>query len=204
LIRRAKPAKAAGGHRAAPSGRPGSAPAQSGGRRLKVFQAQIGFYDTVVAASSQAAALRAWGTHQNLFASGDARVTADEAAIAAAVAHPNEPLRRPVGSLQPFSLEPEGLPEVPDAPRKPKPKPAGKTKPKPPPAADRTALTAAEAALRTLDDDRTLEEAAVRREDGALQARRDAAQASYVRARRKAHASVSVARERYRKAGGTD
>jgi hypothetical protein len=36
----------------------------------KVFQAQFGFYDTVVAAPSQVAALRAWGIHQNLFAGG--------------------------------------------------------------------------------------------------------------------------------------
>ena len=31
------------------------------GRKLKVFQAQFGFYDTIVAAPSQAAALRACG-----------------------------------------------------------------------------------------------------------------------------------------------
>ena len=49
-------------------------------RKLKVFQAQFGFYDTVVAAPSRAAALRAWGTHQNLFASGEAKVATDEAA----------------------------------------------------------------------------------------------------------------------------
>ena len=68
------------------------------GRKLKVFQAQFGFYDTVVAAPSQAAALRAWGMHQNLFASGEATVTTDEAAVAAAIAHPETPLRRAVGS----------------------------------------------------------------------------------------------------------
>ncbi len=53
-------------------------------RKLKVFQAQMGFYDTVVAASSQAAALRAWGTRQNLFASGDAALTTEASAVAAA------------------------------------------------------------------------------------------------------------------------
>ena len=45
------------------------------GRKLKVFQAQFGFYDTIVAAPSQAAALRAWGVNQNLFASGEATGT---------------------------------------------------------------------------------------------------------------------------------
>ena len=37
------------------------------GCKLKVSQAQFGFFDTVVAAPSQAAALRAWGVNQNLF-----------------------------------------------------------------------------------------------------------------------------------------
>jgi hypothetical protein len=78
---------------------------------LKVFQAQFGFYDSVVAASSQAAALRAWGTHQNLFADGQARVTMDEAAVKAALSHPETPLRRAVGSNDGFELEPANLPQ---------------------------------------------------------------------------------------------
>ena len=54
-------------------------------RRLKVFQVHLGFFETVVAAPSQAAALRAWGTHQNLFADGQARVTDDPQAVEAAL-----------------------------------------------------------------------------------------------------------------------
>ena len=42
-------------------------------RTMKVYQAQIGFYDLIVAAPSQAAALRAWGIHLNMFADGSAR-----------------------------------------------------------------------------------------------------------------------------------
>ena len=64
--------------------------------KLKVFQAQFGFFDSVVAAPSQAAALQAWGIHQNLFASGEAKVIEDEAAVAAALAHPETPLRRAI------------------------------------------------------------------------------------------------------------
>jgi hypothetical protein len=173
-------------------------------RKLKVFQAQFGFYDTVVAASSQAAALRAWGTHQNLFATGDARITTDQSAIAAAVQHPEKPLRRAVGSAEPFLLEPTSLPVVPDAPRKQQPKQAAKAKAKPRPTADRTVLNAAEAALRDLDKKRKLEEAEFRRQEEALQAKRTAAQSSYVRARKEANASVIAAREKYRKAGGID
>jgi hypothetical protein len=51
--------------------------AKAPGRKLKVFQAQFGFHDSVVAAPSQTAALRAWGTRQNLFGEGQARLTED-------------------------------------------------------------------------------------------------------------------------------
>ena len=99
------------------------------GRKLKVFQAQFGFYDTVVAAPSQAAALKAWGVNQNLFASGEAKLTTDAAAVAAAMAKPEIPLRRAVGSTDPFALEPTGLPAVPDAPKKAAAKPVAKSRP---------------------------------------------------------------------------
>src|ERR1700760_2908350 len=90
------------------------------GRRLKVFQAQFGFHDSVVAAPSQAAALRAWGVRQNLFAEGQARIAEDPKAVEAALAHPEVLLRRAVGTKAAFELMPSALPPVPDAPgRKP-------------------------------------------------------------------------------------
>ena len=174
------------------------------GRKLKVFQAQFGFYDTVVAAPSRAAALRAWGTHQDLFASGQASETTDKAAVAAATAHPETPLRRAVGSTDPFALKPEGLPEVPDAP---KPKTAAaKAKPVAPakPPADRSKLDAAEKALRALDERRKNEEADFRHEQDELETRRDAAQSAYVEDRKGATAKLVEARAAYRKAGGED
>lgn len=176
------------------------------GRRLKVFEARIGFYDTVVAAPSQAAALRAWGVHQNLFAAGEARVATDEAAIAAATAHPETPLRRAIGSRDAFALEPSSLPKVPDAPKTKATKPAAKPKPAkpPPPPADRAKLDAAEAALKTLDEVRKREEAALARDQDELDARREAAQGAYVEARKAATAKVVEARGAYRKAGGRD
>ena len=174
------------------------------GRKLKVFQAQFGFYDTVVAAASQAAALRAWVTHQNLFASGEAKVTTDEAAAAAALEHPETPLRRAVGSTDLFQLEPASLPRVPDAPRravaKPAEKPKPKTKVKLP--ADRTALDAAEAALHRLDEARKREEAELRRRQDRLDEAKSAAQAAYVEDRKAATAAVVGARKAYRSAGG--
>jgi hypothetical protein len=176
------------------------------GRKLKVFQAQFGFYDTVVAAPSQAAALRAWGTRQNLFASGEATVTTDEAAIAAATAHPETPLRRAVGSKDPFALEPTSLPKVPDAPKTAAVKPAPKPRPEAParPPADRSKLDAAEKTLGKLDDVRKREEAAFRQEEADLETRRTAAQEAYVEARKAATASVVAARTAYREAGGAD
>jgi hypothetical protein len=176
------------------------------GRKLKVFQAQFGFFDTVVAAPSQAAALRAWGVNQNLFASGEAKVTTDEAAITAATAHPETPLRRAVGSSDPFALEPTSLPGVPDAPKTPAAKPAAKTKSPAParPPADRSKLDAAEKALGELDERRKREEAGFRREAEDLETRRAAAQSAYVEARKAATSKVVDARTAYRKAGGAD
>ena len=100
------------------------------GKRMKVFQTKLGFYDTVVAASSQAAALHAWGVHQNLFASGQARITDDVQAVKAALANPETPLKRPVGSKDPlhwilrtspwYQLRPKGKSrslQSPDLPR---------------------------------------------------------------------------------------
>ena len=175
-------------------------------RKLKVFQAQFGFYDTVVAASSQAAALRAWGTRQNLFASGDARPTTDETAIVAALEHPETPLRRAVGSNDPFQLEPANLPKVPDAPKRASAKPMAKSKPAraPKPPADRSALDAAEAALHQLDDARKREEADLRRRQAQLDEAKAAAQVTYVEGRKAATAAVVAARKAYRGAGGED
>lgn len=178
------------------------------GRKLKVFQAQFGFYDTVVAAPSQAAALRAWGVHQNLFADGKAQVTDDPQAVEAALAHPETPLKRAVGSSEPFALEATSLPDVPDAPKKPAGKPVAKkpTKPEPapPPPADRSKLDAAEKALHELDERRKREEADLRREAEELEARRMSAQSAYVDARKAASSQVVVARTAYRAAGGKD
>lgn len=175
-------------------------------RRLKVFQTRLGFYDTVVAAPSQAAALRAWGLKQNLFETGEARLTEDEAAAAVAVEHPEIPLRRAVGSDDPYAVDPQGLPSLPAAPKRPRAKPGAKTRAakRPQPPADRSRLDAAEAALEALNEARKQEEAAFRREAEALEARRSAAQTAYVAAHKAAAAKVAKARAAYRKAGGTE
>ena len=183
--------------------------AKTPARRLKVFVAQIGFYDTVVAAASQTAALKAWGTRQNLFTGGQARLIDDPQAVEAALANPEVPLRRIVGTDNPFELNPRGLPVIPDAPKKwadevhtKRPAPPRPKKAKPP--ASRTKLDKAEAALRRVDDDRKREETDLRRRQEDFDAEREAAQTTYIERRRAATAAVVAARQIYRKAGGTD
>jgi hypothetical protein len=121
--------------------------------RLKTFQAHLGFFDTVVAAPSQKAALEAWGSRQNLFHDGTARLTTDEDAIKAALAKPGVVLKRLSGSSDPFVEQP-ALPEVSGKLRH---KPTGKTertraKPKRQP--DRSKFEAARRALDALKRER--------------------------------------------------
>lgn len=174
-------------------------------RKLKVFQAPFGFYDTIVAVPSRAAALRAWETRQDLFAFGQAHEIDEPKAVAAALAQPGVVLKRAVGSTEPFAVEATSLPQVPDAPKLPaskaRPKPALAQKVKAPPA-DRTALTRAETALRDIDTARKAEEAELHVQQAALDAARSAAQTDYVARRKAATAAVVEARGAYRKAGG--
>lgn len=172
--------------------------------RLKVYAAQFGFHDSVVAARSQAAALEAWGTRQNLFAEGRATVSDDPDGIAAALAHPEVPLRRAVGSQDPFSLEP-GLPAVPDSPKRQKPdlkvvKAAVAPVAKPPP--DRSALSAAEQALTAINSRRLDEEALLAERRAALEADELASRQRWAKDRKAGEAELEKARRAYRAAGG--
>lgn len=191
--------------------------------KLKVFAAPQGFYETIVAAPSQKAALDAWGTHQDLFAGGMAKVTDDPAAIKAALARPGEVLSRPAGSSEAF--KPSGqkaAPKVPKAPKKPKlaqpkgmaqapasrisetPRAPAKTEaaPKPKPKPDRRPLAEAEKALKAAEAARSKALAGMERERAALdrkiaqaERRLDAELAKLEKARDRAQAA-------YLKAGG--
>lgn len=86
-------------------------------RPLKVFRGHFGFYDTVIAAPSQKAALAAWGLSSNAFADGAAAVTNDVHAVEAALAKPGVVLRRPFGSKGPFKENPDPI-ELPAASQK--------------------------------------------------------------------------------------
>lgn len=65
---------------------------------LKVFRTSVGFEDAYIAASSQKAALAAWGAKGNLFAQGGAEVVTDPALAKVALERPGEVIRVPRGS----------------------------------------------------------------------------------------------------------
>ena len=69
---------------------------------LKVFVMHVGMHEVIVAATSQRAALEAWGVTRNLFATGRAYDTRDKDACKAALAVPGQVLARPRGSDKPF------------------------------------------------------------------------------------------------------
>jgi hypothetical protein len=87
--------------------------------RLKVFVTSDGLTDYVVAASSKAKALAAWGIRQDVFKEGRAHETTDPELVAAAARTPGEVLRRPAGGRGDLSRL---------AVPKPPPKPKGPSK----------------------------------------------------------------------------
>jgi hypothetical protein len=66
--------------------------------RLKVFVTSDGLTDYVVAVSSRAKALAAWGVRQDVFKEGQAYETDEPGLVEAALAQPGEVLRRPSGA----------------------------------------------------------------------------------------------------------
>lgn len=132
--------------------------------RLKVFRTPIGFFDAYVAAPSQKAALEAWGSEKNLFASGRAEQVEDPKLTKAALATPGEVIRVRRGSDE------ENIAALPKAnrtaPRSGAPK--AKTRPRP----SRAALDRAEKALESAERKREEALDAVDEQIRSLQAKR--------------------------------
>lgn len=155
--------------------------------KLKVYCMPAGFYDAIVAAPSQKAALRAWGTTTDLFAAGRASIVEDEAIQAEALAHPGEVIKRSRGD-EAAMLGP-----------RPSESAAEPTRPKPPPARkppDRSKLDAAETALTDAERDlaRDLDAlAAERAEVDRREAEVRAAAEKHIRSLRRAHDAASKA-----------
>ena len=161
-------------------------------RALKVYRTRLGFFETVVAAPSQTAALKAWGVHQDLFENGEADVTSDADAVRAAQAHPGEPLKRAVGSRDAFALD-AALPEPSRSDNRQRDEPA-----KP----DRAKLDAAEAQLQRMEDEQARGEADFFDRREALEAEAAAARKRWSAGAKAARAEVHRARRAFAKSGG--
>lgn len=126
-------------------------------QKLKVYRTVAGFNDAYVAATSQKAALEAWGSERDLFARGIAELVTDPALTAEPLASPGVVVKHSRGTTAEQikampSPEPRtargdvsGRPETSKQPQKPK------SAPKPKPSSAR--LEAAEAALETVTAD---------------------------------------------------
>ena len=96
--------------------------------RLRVFVTSDGLTDYVVATTSKAKALSAWGVHQDVFKTGLAHEADDPELVAAASAKPGEVLRRPASTRGELAkLKPAKAPK-----RKAEAKPEAEAKPKAP------------------------------------------------------------------------
>ncbi len=130
---------------------------------LKVYRTPIGFHDAYVAAPSQKAALKAWGSDADLFARGVAEVVTDPALTAEPLARPGAVIRRLRGTVEEqLAAAPPGSVRARKAasPRVTPPRP------------DRAALDAAERALAAAEAGVGHPDHALAGEAAALAARR--------------------------------
>lgn len=146
--------------------------------RLKVFCTTSGFHDSIVAAPSKPAALKAWGAKTDLFSMGAARLVTDPKLARKALDRPGEVIR----------LRRSGGGEEAPQPRK-------KAKPSRPPS--RARLKAAETRLAALEAKQGKELDAIERELKSLEKKRDQLAARHSKARKAAAQKVEQAREDY-------
>ena len=116
--------------------------------KLKVFCTSVGFDDALVAAPSQKAALKAWGTTTDLFGAGRASLVEDPELQALALATPGEVVRRPRGNAHDLieAMEAEEARER-ASPAKPRPKMQAPVREPRRPAPDRSELDEVEQEL---------------------------------------------------------
>lgn len=158
--------------------------------KLKVFRTPIGFHDAYVAASSQKAALEAWGSDANLFARGVAEVVTDPELTAEPLARPGEVIRRLRGSAA------EQLAALlPDQPKKSKTKSRAAAAPALRP--DRAEVEAAERALAEAEARQREEERALAAEEAKLAERRRRLRADYAAERERLEAARDAAEIAY-------
>lgn len=172
--------------------------------RLKVYRTPIGFHDAYVAAPSQKAALKAWGSAHDLFSTGEAELVTDAALTEAPLAEPGVIVRRVRGTtaehIAALPAEPEAPPEpearpAPPEPRKPRPPPKPRL-PKP----DQTAVVTAKAELKAALDEQARERRALKQREEALRREREALEARQATAAASLREAVEAAETAYRDA----
>jgi len=149
--------------------------------KLKVFCATSGFHDSIVAAPSRPAALKAWGARTDLFSMGVAKQVTDPQIVEKALARPGQVIR----------LRRSG-----DDAGSPAPKKAASRKPpaRPP---SRAKLAAAEKRLEELASKQAREREAVEREMETLERKRAQLDKRHAKARREADEKLGDARQAY-------
>lgn len=188
-------------------------------QKLKVYRTPIGFHDAYVAAPSQKAALEAWGSDTNLFASGAAERVEDPELAREPLANPGKVIRRARGTMaEHLAALPEDIARpagkrrrstggrnVDDAtspPRKgkvaarPKPKPPPKPKPRP----NRDALDRAEAELTAAEKRHEEEGAELALRQAELDRERRKLQVAHAREREGLARRLDTARAKYERA----
>jgi len=161
--------------------------------RLKVFVTSDGLTDYVVATTSKAKALAAWGVSQDAFQRGHAWQTDDPALVKAATATPDVVLRRPVAGARGkvARLKPAAPKAVKLKPAKP-PKPA---KPKGPTKAQLKRVADLEAQLAALGKRVEAERAKLARDAAALAKRQASVEAKARTERSRLQARLKAARQ---------
>lgn len=146
--------------------------------KLKVFCATSGFHDSIVAAPSRPAALKAWGAKTDLFSMGVAHLVTDSKIAKKALERPGEVIR----------LKRSGGGEEAPAPKR-------KTKPAKPPS--RAKVEAAEGRLARLEAKQAKERDAIEHELKSLEKKRSQLAARHSKARAAAELQVEQARGDY-------
>lgn len=151
--------------------------------KLKVFCTTSGFHDSVVAAPSRPAALKAWGANTDLFSMGVAKQVTDPKIVKKALARPGEVVQLSRTSGQ----EPKSTAK----------RPARKGRAKPP---SRAKLAAVEQRLAKLEQEQAKERDTIDRELRALERKREQLRRRHAKARSATEDKLAEARERYESA----
>ena len=146
--------------------------------KLKVFCATSGFHDSLVAAPSKPAALKAWGAKTDLFSMGVARLVTDPRIAKKALDRPGEVIR----------IQRSGDLEEVTAPKK------RRQSAKPP---SKAKLRAAEEKLAALEAKQAEQLGAIDRELKAIEAKRDQLLARHSKLLKAARQRVDRARDDY-------